>query len=123
MREPLPINYTCNQKRNQTLGVTNTLKSEEDQWVEAIKENFLTGLDYTKVYKNLDMTQTYDTWVFNGNKDEKNLGSYKKFLSYPYTQLQFDIGDYVSFTYGGSIHNWLITSLDKKLIKVTACCR
>jgi len=115
MREPLPINYTCNQKRNQTLGVTNTLKSEEDQWVEAIKENFLTGLDYTKVYKNLDMTQTYDTWVFNGNKDEKNLGSYKKFLSYPYTQLQFDIGDYVSFTYGGSIHNWLITSLDKKL--------
>ena len=115
MRLPIPYNPSCNQQKDALLGVTNTLKQEEDQWVEKIKENFKNGLDYTVVHKNLNYTTEYDSWVMQGNKSDKVLGAFKEFLSYPYQPRQFDIGDYISFDYGGDIHDWLLTSLDKKL--------
>jgi hypothetical protein len=115
LRLPIPYNPSCNQQRNNLLGTTNTKKQEEEDWVSKIIETFKTSLDYTEVYKNLNPLDTYDSWVYQGNKDDRVLGSYKEFLSYPYKPRKFDIGDYVSFDYGGEIHDWLITSLDKKL--------
>lgn len=115
MRLPIPFNPSCNQQKDALLGVTNTKKQEEDQWVEKIKETFKTGLDYTVVHKNLNYVVNYDAWVMQGNKSDKVLGSFKEFLSYPYSTRKFDVGDYISFNYGGDIHDWLLTSLDKQL--------
>ena len=112
---PIPNNQSCVSKIEKILWNSGTLESEEEQLVDGIKQNFFRNLDYTIVHKNLDYTKDYDAWIFQGNKDDKILGSFKEFLSYPYATHQFDIGDYVSFDYGGDIHDWLITSLDKKL--------
>lgn len=115
MRLPIPYNPSCNQKKDALFKTTVDKQQNEEQWVTKIKENFDKSLDYTLVNKNLDYSKTYDSWIYQGNKTDKVLGSYKEFLSYPYQPRQFDIGDYVSFDYGGDIHDWLITSLDKKL--------
>ena len=112
---PIPNNQSCVSKIEKILWTSGELESEEQQWVDAIKQNFFRNLDYTIVHKNLDYTKDYDAWIFQGNKDDKILGSFKEFLSYPYDTHQFDIGDYISFDYGGDIHDWLLTSLDKKL--------
>lgn len=115
MRIPVPYNPSVIQKRNNLLDGTGILKYKEEQWVEKIKESFYKNFNYTQVTKNFDTAIKYDTWIYDGNKDEKVLGSHKKFLSYPYNPHIFEIGDYVSYNYGGDIHNWLITSLDKQL--------
>ena len=112
---PIPNNQSCVKKIEDTLWTSGTQENEAQQWSNAIKQNFFRSLDYTVVHKNLDYTKDYDAWVFQGNKDDKILGSFKEFLSYPYDTRQFDIGDYISFDYGGDIHDWLLTSLDKKL--------
>lgn len=112
---PIPTNQSCLTKISNSLWKSGTQSDEIIQWVNKIKENFFRNLDYTKVHKNLNYNVDYDAWIFQGNKDDKILGSFKEFLSYPYDELQFDIGDYISFNYGGDIHDWLLTSIDKKL--------
>lgn len=112
MNYPIPYSQNTNEWRNYVLGYTNNLSDEKQQWIDAIKQDFKTNLSYFPVTKNLDMSKTYDAWIYDGNREDKILGN-KQFLSYPYDTLQFDIGDYVGFQYGDNYENWLITSIDK----------
>ena len=112
MNTPIPYSQSTNQWRNSVLGYTNKLSDEKNQWINAIKQDFKTNLNYVSVTKNLDLTKTYDTWIYDGNREDKILGN-KQFLSWPYDTLQFDIGDYIGFQYGDNYENWLITSIDK----------
>ena len=119
MNTPIPYFQSTNQWRNSVLGYTNKLSDEQNQWIDAIKQNFKTNLNYFSITKNLDMSKIYDVWIYDGNREDKILGN-KQFLSYPYDTLQFNIGDYIGFQYGDEYENWLITSLDKtQLYNVT----
>jgi len=115
MKSPLPYSFSCNQKMVQMFGFSDDKLNEQTQWVDKIKDTFFRNLDYTLVYKNFDYTVGYHSLIYQGNRDDTNLGSYKKFISYPYDEIKFSIGDYISFTYGGVLKHWLITSLDKML--------
>ncbi len=114
MRIPIPYSPSVNQKRNNILGISGTLQSEEEQLVSKIKENFQRSLDYTPVNKNFDNTVIYDTWIFDENKVDKSSDDYKVIYSYPYSTIQFEVGDYISFECDNVVSNWLIMSLDKK---------
>lgn len=112
MNTPIPFNPSTNQWRNYVLGYTNQLTDEKSTWIESVKKDFKTSLNYFPVNKNLDTSKFYDCWIYDGNRDQKLLGN-KEFVSYPYDTVIFDIGDYIGFTYGDEYENWLITSIDK----------
>lgn len=106
---------STNQKRNNIIEVSGTLESEEDLITFQIKENFFRNPNYTQVTKNSD-TQTYNCIIYDDNiTDDKDLGKQKLFISYPYSTIQFAIGDYISYEQNGITYTWLITTLDKKL--------
>lgn len=115
MRISLPYSLSTNQARNNILGMSGIKSNEEDQWVEKIKESFYQNLDYTQVTKNFVSATPLDCWIYDGNKTDKVLGSFKELYSYPYNPHVFEIGNYISFSYGGDTHDWLITTLDKQL--------
>lgn len=106
--------YDAYQKKINKQG-TNIRSQKIQNTIDFIKSSFFDVPEYNKVNKNFNNDNYYDVWIYDGNKDDKILGSYKDFISYPYDTIQFDIGDYLHFNYGGDIHNWLITSLDKTL--------
>lgn len=96
---------------------SNGILSEEQQtWMEAIKDDFFI-MGYKSCTKNFDTTKSYDIQVYDGNKDDKVLGT-KKFKSYPYETVQFAVGDYLSFEYPdkNTIKNWIITSMEKNTL-------
>jgi len=68
---------------------------------------------YVECYKNADPSMPYEIIVMDGDKQDKTVG-YKRLLSYPYSEVQFAIGDYVHFDYGGDASIWLLTTLDKQ---------
>lgn len=86
---------------------------EDDILTETIEDSFTDSPDYVPVYRNFDYTQTFDIWCYNGTAPDK-IVPYKKFLSYPYPEIQFRIGDYITFDYrqDGSKSHFLIESCD-----------
>lgn len=94
--------------------------SWSDTTSDSIKEGFEDSIDYKVVYKNMDYTKTYKTWIYEGDASEKTIG-YLHLFSYPYDTLQFNIGDYVQFDYNKDYTNppsdydyWLIQALDMR---------
>ena len=113
MNLPANTNQNIIQNHYNMFGCAGSQTSEEDNFVQQIQDNFKRNLGYFPVYRNLDFTKTYDACIFDGNKVSKILG-YKDFLSYPYSPIVFDIGDYVSWNYGGLDKDpWILVSLDK----------
>lgn len=83
---------------------------------ELTKETFFDSPDYRIVYKNFDYLTSYDTWIYEGNKDDKIVG-YKYIQSYPYDEVKFKVGDYVHWNYNHKeLSTWLITSLDMQYL-------
>lgn len=85
----------------------------DDNLTDKIEDSFKDNPDYTPVYRNFDYSKTFDIWCYNGNAPDKTQ-PYKKFLSYPYSEIQFRIGDYISFDYrkDGTLSHFLIESCD-----------
>lgn len=112
MNIPVGFEQSTNQFIGSVLGYTNNLTDEVNQLVNSIKESFKTNLYYIKngVYKDLDMTKQYDVLVYDIKVNEQKK---KMFCSYPYETFQFDVGNYLTFEYGGENTTWLITSIDK----------
>lgn len=80
------------------------------------QENFFNNPDYNKVYKNFDYAKSYDSWIYEGNKEDKIVG-YKIFQSYPYNKVNFKIGDYIHWNYSHTeLSTWLLTSLDTQYL-------
>jgi hypothetical protein len=93
---------------------TNSIKEEfENTYVDFMEDVFEHSANYNLVYKNFDYNTTYETLIMNFNSERDSVGV-KKLVSYPYTTIQFEIGDYIHWNYGGSLKTWLIISLDKQ---------
>ena len=96
--------------------VNNLLHSQDtteanDQITELTKSNFNNSTDYRVVYKNFNYNKSYDTWIYEGNDEDKIVG-YKYLQSYPYDMPQFRIGDYVHWNFNHrELSTWLITSV------------
>lgn len=111
-----PKNYgkTCTMNMLQA-GITNS--SWTDTTTDAAKDRFEESVDYRIVYRNMDYSQTYKTWIYEGNASEKTVG-YLHLLSYPYNEVRFKIGDYIQFNYMHKNEHpsqykvWLLQSLD-----------
>ena len=92
-----------------------------DDTSEAIKEGFEESVDYRIVYKNMNYSTTYKTWIYQGNASEKTVG-YLHLLSYPYDSIQYKIGDYIQFNYGHTDDTpdkykfWILQSIDTRLL-------
>ncbi len=101
--------------------VNNLLHSQDtteanDQITELTKSNFNNSTDYRVVYKNFNYNKSYDTWIYEGNDEDKIVG-YKYLQSYPYDMPQFRIGDYVHWNFNHrELSTWLITSLDTQYL-------
>lgn len=101
--------------------VNNLLHSQDtteanDQITELTKSNFNSSTDYRVVYKNFNYNKSYDTWIYEGNDEDKIVG-YKYLQSYPYDMPQFRIGDYVHWNFNHrELSTWLITSLDTQYL-------
>lgn len=111
----MPVNsfQSTNPYRNNILSYSGSVSEEVAQMVEAIKKDFTTrNIYYTPVNKNLDTTVLYNTLIQEGNKNQKLLG-YKVFVSYPYNPIIFNIGDYITWNYGGTQDTWILISIDK----------
>lgn len=78
-----------------------------------VANDFFIQPGYAEVYKNGISSTTYDVIISEGDKTNKTVG-YKMMLSYPYSSVQFSVGDYIYWNYGGEDTIWLLTSLDKQ---------
>jgi hypothetical protein len=70
-------------------------------------ENFESQPNYYEITKNSDLVTTYKVLIAEENKKDNIIG-YKKLISYPYTTIQFSIGDYIHWK--SSV--WLLITLD-----------
>ncbi len=80
-----------------------------------IVQDFYVQPGYAEVYKNNLPATSYDVIISDGDKINKTVG-YKTLQSYPYSEIQFQIGDYIHWTYGNENTIWLLTSLDKQFL-------
>lgn len=90
--------------------------SESDILVANIVDGFEMSPSYEVVYKNYDMTKPLKSWISEGNKKDKIVG-FKDFISYPYEDIKFKVGDFVSWRYRKGDPNlsvWLIESFDEQ---------
>lgn len=93
--------------------------SWKDDTADSIKEGFEESVDFRIVYRNMDYSKQYKTWVYEGNASEKTVG-YLHLMSYPYDTVQFNIGDYIQFNYRHENVNpsqykfWILQSLDTR---------
>ena len=112
MNTPISYSPSTNQVRNLILGYTSTLPDEINQLKDGIKDGFTTNIYYKSIHKNLDENSNYDVWIYDG----KNSGGFKvkKFTSYPYDTVQFNLGDYISYIDdNNTLQVWLITTIDQ----------
>ena len=79
-----------------------------------IVQDFYGQPGYAEVYKNNLPATPYDVIISEGDRVNKNVG-YKSMLSYPYATIQFNIGDYIHWTYGDNAEIWILASLDRQL--------
>ena len=90
--------------------------SNAEAIMELTKSSFLNSVDYRKVYKNFNYNKSYDTWIYEGNSEDKIVG-YKFLQSYPYDMPQFKIGDYIHWNYNHTENStWILTSLDTQYL-------
>jgi hypothetical protein len=87
---------------------------------EDIIKDFKVSPSYQPVYKNLDYVTLYDTQINDVNKFKATVGD-KLMYSYPYEEVKFEIGDYISWTDASkNLYDWLLIALDTQhLYRVT----
>lgn len=73
------------------------LDPKEDM-IDKIKETFEENFNYRPVTINGNQFEFYKTWIFEGNEKDKTIG-FKYLLSYPYDEIQFNIGDFIQWDY------------------------
>lgn len=90
--------------------------SSSDAMSELTKDTFFENTDYRVVYKNFNYDEPYDTWIYEGNDEDKIVG-YKYLQSYPYDEVKFKIGDYIHWNFNHKeLSTWLLTSLDTQYL-------
>lgn len=79
---------------------------------EDIIKDFEVSPSYQQVYKNLDYLTLYDTQINDVNKFKATVGD-KDLLSYPYDEVKFTIGDYISYNDATKeLTHWVLVALD-----------
>jgi len=79
---------------------------------EDIIKDFEVSPSYQQVYKNLDYTSLYSTQINDVNKFKATVGD-KSLYSYPYDEVKFTIGDYISYTDATKeLTHWVLVALD-----------
>ena len=117
----LPTNVTTKQEcvkaiNNLLHGGSNSNNNNNDAMTELTKDTFYENTDYRVVYKNFDYNTSYDSWIYEGNDEDKIVG-YKFFQSYPYDEVKFKIGDYIHWNFNHKeLSTWLLTSLDTQYL-------
>lgn len=105
----------CIQRINSLLHETK-FNEADSQITELTQTNFSKSTDYRKVYKNFDYKTSYDSWIYEGNDEDKIVG-YKFFQSYPYNEPKFKIGDYIHWNFNHKeLSTWILTSLDTQYL-------
>lgn len=95
---------------------SSTSTESSDQISQLTKENFKASTDYRIVYKNFDYSKPYESWIYEGNDEDKIVG-YKYFQSYPYDEPKFKIGDYIHWNFNHKeLSTWILTSLDTQYL-------
>lgn len=116
----LPTNVTtkqeCVKAINNLLHGGSNSNNNNDAMTELTKDTFYESTDYRVVYKNFDYNTSYDSWIYEGNDEDKIVG-YKYFQSYPYDEVKFKIGDYIHWNFNHKeLSTWLLTSLDTQYL-------
>ena len=95
---------------------SSTSTESSDQISQLTKENFKASTDYRIVYKNFDYSKPYESWIYEGNDEDKIVG-YKYFQSYPYDEPKFKIGDYIHWNFNHKeLSTWILISLDTQYL-------
>lgn len=95
---------------------SSTSTENSDQISQLTKENFKASTDYRIVYKNFDYSKPYESWIYEGNDEDKIVG-YKYFQSYPYDEPKFKIGDYIHWNFNHKeLSTWILISLDTQYL-------
>lgn len=93
---------------------------------EDIKKDFKVSPSYQRIYKNLEYVALYDTQIDDNSKFKDTIGD-KSFLSYPYDEVKFEIGDYISWVDASKeLTHWVLVALDTQHLyrikgEVTKC--
>ena len=109
-----PTSHNLQPCRERINYIKNIDYTAEDNLVYEIKDSFKDSLSYRQVYKNEIPEVKYDTWIYNGNKPDQIVG-WKYLVSYPYDNVQFEIGDMIYWNYkdhDSTYYPWLMVSLD-----------
>lgn len=119
MLEPTKVSTKteCVRRINNLLHSDSSTSTESsDQISQLTKENFKASTDYRVVYKNFDYSKSYESWIYEGNDEDKIVG-YKYFQSYPYDEPKFKIGDYIHWNFNHKeLSTWILTSLDTQYL-------
>lgn len=119
MLEPTKVSAKteCVRRINNLLHSDSSTSIESsDQISQLTKENFKASTDYRVVYKNFDYSKPYESWIYEGNDEDKIVG-YKYFQSYPYDEPKFKIGDYIHWNFNHKeLSTWILTSLDTQYL-------
>lgn len=114
-----PTNVTTKQNCIKIINDTlhsNSNTSSSDAIFELTKDTFFENADHRVVYKNFDYNTKYDTWIYEGNDEDKIVG-YKYLQSYPYDEVKFKIGDYIHWNFNHKeLSTWILTSLDTQYL-------
>lgn len=103
-------------KRINTLLHSQDTTESNNQITQLTKDNFFNSTDHRVVYKNFDYNTKYDTWIYEGNDEDKIVG-YKYLQSYPYDEPKFHIGDYIHWNFNHKeLSTWILTSLDTEYL-------
>ncbi len=111
---PNKVNNTCCRSEMQYFHSIDGNLS--DVLVNNIIDGFELSPAYEQVYKNYDMATVYKSWIYEGNKAEKIAG-FKTFLSYPYEEIKFQAGDFISWKYRKNkveLSTWLVESFNEQ---------
>lgn len=119
MLEPTKVSTKteCVRRINNLLHSDSSTSTESsDQISQLTKENFKASTDYRVVYKNFNYSKSYESWIYEGNDEDKIVG-YKYFQSYPYDEPKFKIGDYIHWNFNHKeLSTWILTSLDTQYL-------
>ena len=95
-------------------------KSIDNEAKDILVQNIIFGFEqspsYEPVYVNYDLTKVYKTWIQEGNKKDKIVG-FKELISYPYEQIKFKVGDFISWKYRKDVADlsvWLVESFNEQ---------
>lgn len=108
--------------------IRNTNRSSyQEICTEQLKESFYDSPNYNQITRidNDGNSETLDIFIMEYDSSKQIVGG-KKFLSYPYDEIKFEKGNYISSTINGESVTWLVTAVDNMFLwningKITKC--